>query len=335
LANKYKILRRQEFSSGNLSIVPIRFEDRFDILKWRNEQMYHLRQNKPLTGEEQENYFNTVVSELFDQKKPDQILFSYLEGNKCIGYGGLVHINWMNKNAEISFLMETTLEKKYFEFHWVSFLELISEVAFNELGLHKIFTYAFDLRPKLYNALKKATFTKEAVLKQHVYFNGKFINVIIHSKFNDSLFLRDAKLFDAELTYGWATDPAIRLHSFNKEKIEWENHNKWFSDRLTDINCDYYILNNEGSNIGSIRFDIEKTGNAMISYLIDPIFHGKGFGKIIVEYGVEMLRARRNDVKQVYGLVQKQNVASIRIFEKLGFKMTSEDIITYRFEKVL
>ena len=47
----YKVLNNQVFKSGVFSIVPIRFEDRIDIMKWRNEQIYHLRQDIPLTLE--------------------------------------------------------------------------------------------------------------------------------------------------------------------------------------------------------------------------------------------------------------------------------------------
>ena len=148
--NSYKILQNQIFSKEEFSLVPIRFEDRFDIMKWRNEQVYHLRQNKPLTEQDQENYFENVVAKLFDQDQPQQILFSFLENGKCIGYGGLVHINWIDKNAEISFIMETSLEKESFEKYWTIYLSLIEKVAFDDLGLHKIYTYAFDLRPKLY-----------------------------------------------------------------------------------------------------------------------------------------------------------------------------------------
>lgn len=61
----YKVLNKQNFVSGNYSIVPIRYIDRFDIMKWRNEQIYHLRQNKPLTIQDQEVYFKTVVGKLF------------------------------------------------------------------------------------------------------------------------------------------------------------------------------------------------------------------------------------------------------------------------------
>lgn len=180
----YKVLNKQVFSNGNYSIVPIRLEDRFAIMKWRNEQIYHLRQNKPLTEEDQDLYFETVVKKLFDQEQPNQLLFSYLEGDACIGYGGLVHINWIDRNAEISFIMETALEKKHFQLHWMTYLELIEQLAFEQLALHKIFTYAFDIRPNLYLALDKARFVEEARLKEHCFFNNNYIDVLIHSKIN-------------------------------------------------------------------------------------------------------------------------------------------------------
>lgn len=183
--NSYKVLNKQIFSKGEFSLVPIRFEDRLDIMKWRNEQIYHLRQNKPLTEKDQTNYFENVVTRLFEQEQPSQILFSYLHNGKCIGYGGLVHINWIDKNAEVSFIMDTDLEENYFEFHWKTYLMLLEKIAFEELLLHKIYTYAFDLRPHLYQVFEKCDFIKEAVLKEHCLFNDKYKDVIIHSKINN------------------------------------------------------------------------------------------------------------------------------------------------------
>ncbi len=180
----YKILNQQVFKSEEYSISPIRQEDRYVIMKWRNEQIYHLRQHKTLTREDQDKYFETVVANLFKKEQPDQILFSYLENDICIGYGGLVHINWTDKNAEISFVMNTELEKTSFKKHWGIYLALIEEVAFKELKFHKIFTYAFDLRPHLYEALKKAMFKEEARLKEHCLFDDKYIDVVIQSKIN-------------------------------------------------------------------------------------------------------------------------------------------------------
>ena len=181
--NLYKCLINQVFTNNDYSIVPIRYDDRFDIMKWRNEQMYHLRQNVILTNEMQDSYFNNVINSLYDQKDPPQILFSFLKNEKCIGYGGLVHINWVDKNAEISFIMATELEKENFHSYWVIFLKLIEICAFEDLHLHKIYTYAFDLRPKLYLALSESNFVEQIRLKEHCFFQDKFIDIVIHSKF--------------------------------------------------------------------------------------------------------------------------------------------------------
>jgi len=182
--NTYKVLVKNNFKKKINSIVPIRFEDRYDIMQWRNEQLYHLRQNKPLTPKDQEDYFDNTVSKLFVQEQPNQILFSFLENDKCIGYGGLVHINWIDKNAEISFIMNTALEKDFFEKHWTNYLYLIEKVAFEELKFHKVFVYAFDLRPHLYVVLEKNNFFKDAQLNEHCFFQGKYIDVLIYSKLN-------------------------------------------------------------------------------------------------------------------------------------------------------
>lgn len=151
-------------------------------MEWRNEQIYHLRQSEMLTKESQDFYFNSVIAKLFNQTKPDQILFSYLHNEECIGYGGLVHINWEDRNAEISFLMDTQLEKNNLYSNWTIFISMIEEVAFQELSLHKMYTYAFDLRPHLYQALEQCGFEQEARLKDHKHFEGKYIDVVIHGK---------------------------------------------------------------------------------------------------------------------------------------------------------
>jgi RimJ/RimL family protein N-acetyltransferase len=181
----YKCLSKQTYSSNEYQIVPIRDEDKYDIMRWRNDQIYHLRQPQPLTKECQDLYFGTVIQKLFKKDCPDQLLFSYLENGICIGYGGLVHINWIDKNAEISFIINTDLEFEYFHKHWTIFLSLVEELAFDTLLFHKIFVFAFDLRVKLYEVLEMSSYFNEARLKEHTFFNGNFIDVLIYSKLND------------------------------------------------------------------------------------------------------------------------------------------------------
>lgn len=180
----YLCLENQKFTYREYSLCPIRDEDKFLIMQWRNDQIYHLRQSKPLTKEDQIKYFDEVVHKLFHETCPAQILFSYLSNSKCIGYGGLVHINWIDRNAEISFIIDTQLDQTSFKFHWEQYLRLIEKVAFGELNLHKIYVYAFDVRPKLYEILECMGYFKDAVLTEHCYVNGIYKDVVIHSKLN-------------------------------------------------------------------------------------------------------------------------------------------------------
>lgn len=306
-------------------------------MQWRNEQIYHLRQDELLTKEKQDQYFTDVVSKLFPQESPNQILFSYLKNDKCIGYGGLVHINWKDKNAEISFIMDTSLEEEYFEYHWSKYLELIEEVAFEQLNFHKIYTYAFDLRPRLYIALANREFRKEATLNEHCLFEGKFVDVLIHSKIKLTMILREAASDDLETTYTWANDKLVRTFAYNQKRIEKEEHSEWFLSKLSSNNCKYYILEENKNKIaGSIRFDIDDMGSsAMISYLVDPRCTGRGYGTYLLENGIKKLVQTKPNIDHVYGFVIKENIASIRIFEKLKFSISYQNDREIKFEKTI
>lgn len=331
--NYYKALNSQVFSKDNFSLVPIRYEDRFNIMKWRNEQIYHLRQANPLTTEDQENYFNSVVSKLFNQDRPEQILFSFLDNGLCIGYGGLVHINWGDRNAEISFIMDTNLESLNFKSLWVTYLDLIGKIAFKDLGLHKIYTYAFDLRPKLYVALAEAGFYHDATLKQHGRFNGNYIDVLIHSKIN-VLRLRKATANDLETTFNWALDSKIRQYAFSKDIITKEGHTSWFYGKLRNKFCHYFILEDSiGNSLGSIRLDIANQ-EGLISYLLDSSYHGRGYGRVILELLEKYVTENKLCLDFLVGYVMMDNISSMKIFERLGYEKVLENKILKFTKKI-
>jgi RimJ/RimL family protein N-acetyltransferase len=323
----YKCLSKQIYSLNEYQIVPIRDQDRYDIMQWRNEQIYHLRQSKPLDKKSQDKYFDTVVTKLFKVENPDQLLFSYLENGICIGYGGLVHINWIDRNAEISFVLNTSLEIKFVD-HWCSFLSLIEQVAFKELQFHKIFTYAFDLRPLLYIALEKSKFTKEAVLKNHTYFDNEFIDVVIHSKLREhKFFLREAKTNkDALQLFDWVNDEEVRKNSLNINQISIIDHFTWFQAKIKNENTRIYLLTDEfDSAIGQIRVD-KVNEYYEIDYSISNAHRGRGLGNKIVE----LLITQMGNVN-LLAKVKKTNLPSIKVFVNNGFKLYKEekDLIIY------
>jgi RimJ/RimL family protein N-acetyltransferase len=321
---RYKALSKQIFNHNEFKIVSIRHEDRHKIMQWRNQQMYHLRQDKPLTKENQDKYFDKVINKLFEEEKPNQLLFSFLKGEECIGYGGLVHINWIDKNAEISFIMETQLEKQSFEKNWGLFLDLLEQVAFSELNFHKIFTYAFDIRPELYKAIEEKGFRKEAILKEHCLFNGKYMDVVIHSKINSNLKLRKLNNSDKKTTFIWANDSLTRKNSFSSKEIKYSDHSIWFDKKLDDENAYYLIGEINNVRMGLIRFDYDVSNNAyIIGITIDETFRGKKLSSPFLEKACEKF-LKTKDFK-ILAYIKKTNTSSIKAFERAGFKAINLD----------
>ena len=72
---------------------------------------------------------------------PRQILFSFLHRQQLIGYGGLVYIDWQAKKAEVSVLFDLSdrSEEQYTE-QLTAYLTLLKEAAFDDLGLHRLWT---------------------------------------------------------------------------------------------------------------------------------------------------------------------------------------------------
>ncbi|HIP36660.1 MAG TPA: GNAT family N-acetyltransferase [Crocinitomix sp.] len=316
---QYRCLNKSSFSNKEYSIIPIRYEDRLNIMKWRNEQMYHLRQNKPLTIENQNQYFENIVLPLFVQEKPNQILFSFLKNNTLIGYGGLVHINWIDKSAEISFVMNTQLEKENFEKYWSIYLGLIEKVAFESLNFNSIFTYAYNLRPKLYPILTNNGFKLKEILKNKIKINGKPIDVVIHEK--KILNIRKANKSDVNLIFDWINDQSVREASFNSEKIEYEKHLKWFNNKIEDKNFIFYIFEYNKIPFSLVRFEINNF-DSTIGILIDKGFRGKGLGVEVLILACENYFNENNN--DILAYIKKSNISSIKTFKRAGFKLFKE-----------
>ena len=322
---KYICLQQQEQHLGDYSIVPLRYGDRFSIMKWRNEQIYHLRQARPLTEDDQQRYFDNVVSKLYDNPKPDQILFSYLEKGVCIGYGGLVHINWIDRNGEISFIMDTQLEKEHFAEHWSNYLTMLKAVAFDDLGLHKIYTYAFDLRPHLYTMLEANGYKREATLKEHCLFNGEYKDVVLHSLWNDRYevinYVDCTKEQNLDILALRNRDD-VRSWMVNPEVISEENHFKFVESLKGNPNRLYYAIYKNGVLVGTYNLSNEGEGIWERGIIANPSTQGTGQTE---KWERQILSSLPLEIKAVSAMVKQDNLRSIKYHEKLGYKEQSRN----------
>ncbi len=319
----YKILHKSLFQTESHKLVPIRLEDRLKIRNWRNEQMYHLRQSDELTEKQQDTYFNTNVRALFSEDFPPQILFSLLQNEELIAYGGLVHIDWAANKAEISFIMDTRLEKNQFSNLWSTFLLLLEQVAFVELGLSKIFTYAYDLRPQLYPMLEQNGFVLEKRIKNALKTETGQRDVLIHSKTNP-ISIREATYEDASLLFNWSNEKEVRNQSFHSKKIDFDTHVNWMGEKIKDKNSKIYIALQEQTPIGVVRFE-DSTDYTTIGTSVSKDHRGLGLGTKILKLGCSLHEQKSK--KPIYAYIKNSNLASIKSFLKAHFVFKKELII--------
>jgi len=145
-----------------------------------------------------------------------------------------------------------------------------------------------------------------------------------------NLLLLPAKWADREKTYEWAISSKIRQYSFNQHEIGFNEHSNWFENKIADRNALYLIAHVNGEAAGSIRFDLNGK-QMLISYLVDPKFHGLGLGKCILSKGIQTALASDLEYTSFIGYVFIDNIASKRAFQQLGFNQTKEKDF-YKFE---
>ncbi len=179
----YRCLTHQQFELDHYTLVPIREEDMEAVRVWRNSQLRYLRQEELLTVEQQKNYYHTVLEPSFGEKEPRQVLMSLLYRGVCIGYGGIVHIHWIDRRGEVSFLVATerSLNSEVYTRDFVHFLCLIKRVGFEDLHLHRLQTETYAIRPVLHTQiLESQGFVLEGRMKEHVRIEGQFVDTVIH-----------------------------------------------------------------------------------------------------------------------------------------------------------
>ena len=171
-------------SHAGTTLAPLKKEHMEQIRLWRNEQLSILRQKSPLSQESQQLYWEKTLSPNALEKHPPLILFSIIQGDYFLGYTGLTHIDWTNKRAEISFLIDTKIpeENNLFQIIFSSILEALEKLAFHELGLDKLIAEVFAFRKPVIALLKQACFIKEGYLFHHIHKGDKVFDSFIFAK---------------------------------------------------------------------------------------------------------------------------------------------------------
>ena len=90
--------------------------------------------------------------------------------------------------------------------------------------------------------------------------------------------------------------------------------------------------------IGSVmyRFNENKKNECEIGYSIGRQFWGKGLGKEIVKTMIKAIK-EKNEINKIVAWSNKENIASVKILEKIGFKRISQTEYenSYLYHKII
>ena len=135
----------------------------------------------------------------------------------------------------------------------------------------------------------------------------------------ETVVIRKVQPGDKGMVLEWANDPGTRSQAFNPSHISAEDHERWFAKRLADNRVAFYIAETDhGVPAGQVRFEAAADGTREISYLIAPLFRGRGLGQSVLAGGLAAFSEEYGPAP-MRGLVKAGNAASARIFRALGF----------------
>ncbi|MDP2628631.1 MAG: GNAT family N-acetyltransferase, partial [Nanoarchaeota archaeon] len=133
------------------------------------------------------------------------------------------------------------------------------------------------------------------------------------------LTIRDANEEDSEDIWNWRNDSVTRQNSRNKEEIPWENHVGWYVKALLNQNKKIFVGMDGETKVGRIMFDIIEGGLSEVGVVIAPEGRGRGYGSELIRIGSLEYFSREESINEILAEIQRNNPASIRVFEKAGY----------------
>jgi RimJ/RimL family protein N-acetyltransferase len=164
-----------------VSLRPIKESDFDSFFKWHSDIEIRFQTAMhpfPITERMEKEWFEKVINDISNKK----VIFIVEEDSSKlpIGYFQLTDINYLNRNSMLGIVIgEKEWQRKGLG---KEIMELGLEYGFKFLGLQKISLLVLEQNPiavKLYESLG---FTKEGLLKNHYFYNGKRENIIYMSK---------------------------------------------------------------------------------------------------------------------------------------------------------
>lgn len=133
--------------------------------------------------------------------------------------------------------------------------------------------------------------------------------------------IRLAQPTDAREIWEIRNEPAALAVAAIPKVIPLAKHTAWFNNKyFTDKGSICFVAEADQSVVGYCRFDLDKD-KYINSIAVASSMHGKGIGTLLLKQSIEQLKSSL----PIHAEVRKFNTASIKMFERVGFKKISEN----------
>jgi UDP-2,4-diacetamido-2,4,6-trideoxy-beta-L-altropyranose hydrolase len=128
---------------------------------------------------------------------------------------------------------------------------------------------------------------------------------------------------DCNLIWQWSNEEETRKVSFSQGLISWDEHTRWFKEKLADPNHLFFIATNGNKNpLGQIRYSVEGK-NATVSFSIAQEYRNLGYGSKVLRVAALKL-FYETEVEDILAFVKADNSVSFKTFQNAGFKKIEE-----------
>jgi ribosomal-protein-serine acetyltransferase len=140
----------------------------------------HLSQFLPWVGNMQSvsDFDNYIKSCELLYRQGKEVSFVIISNEDAVGRIGLHYINTVNKNTAIGYWLTKNAEGKGII---TKSCEAVINYGFRQLGLHRIEIKAAVENLRSRAIPEKFHFTKEGILRQAEFLNGKFLDIVLYS----------------------------------------------------------------------------------------------------------------------------------------------------------
>ena len=147
-----------------------------------------------------------------------------------------------------------------------------------------------------------------------------------YEKFGKMVSVRLANLSDSKEVFNWRNDNTTRKMSHTNEIIDWQEHNHWFDSNLESKSQYLLICYIEGTHekVAAVRFNLQNN-IAIISINLSPSMRGKGFAVPCLNEAIDYFISKFSSLSIIEAEIKSVNLASIKVFEAVGFVLNRQD----------